>query len=83
MGVPTQEPLDAPFLNGLFFSGFSKGKRPIRTKSGKRPIEVEIKVVGGSQDRVVSTRLVLADGPWTPKPGTRAQKTERRYQKLE
>ena len=51
---------------------------------------------GGSQDRVVSTRVVLVDVPWTPKTGTRVQKhgmtvpktgtrlqkTERRYQKL-
>ena len=36
----TQEPLNAPFLNGLLSSGFSRGKRPLRTKSVKRPIKV-------------------------------------------
>ena len=36
----SQEPLNAPFLNGLFSSGFSEVKRPLRTKSVKRPIKV-------------------------------------------
>ena len=36
-----QEPLNAPFLNGLFSSGFSRRKTaPYRTKSVKRPIKV-------------------------------------------
>ena len=35
---------------------------------------------GGSQ-KVVSKRVVLADVPWTPKTGTRVEKTERRYPK--
>ena len=38
--VTNQEPLDAPVLNGLFSRDFREGKRPIRTKSGKRPIKV-------------------------------------------
>ena len=39
-----QGPLNAPFLNGLFSSGFSKARRPLRAKSGnprhggKRPL---------------------------------------------
>ena len=38
--VWTQEPLNAPFLNGLFSSGFSRRKTaPYRTKSVKRPIK--------------------------------------------
>ena len=40
MAQVLQEHLNAPFLNGLFSSGFSRGKRPLRAKSGKRPIEV-------------------------------------------
>ena len=37
-----QEPLNAPFLNGLFSSGFSIGKTAwsLRKKTGKRPIKV-------------------------------------------
>ena len=35
-----QEPLNAPFLNGLFSRDLREGKRPLRTKSGKRPIKV-------------------------------------------
>ena len=37
-----QEPLNAPFLNhdGLFSTGFSRGKTPLRIKSGRRPIKV-------------------------------------------
>ena len=35
-----QEPLNAPFLNGLFSSGFQEAKRHLKTKSGKRPIKV-------------------------------------------
>ena len=34
-----QEPLNAPFLNGLFSKGFQEGKGPLRY-SGKRPIKV-------------------------------------------
>ena len=38
-GIP-QEPLNAPFLNGLFPEDFQEAKRPLRTKSAKRPIKV-------------------------------------------
>ena len=39
--IKAQEPVNAPFLNGLSSNGFSRGvKRPLRTKSAKRPIEV-------------------------------------------
>ena len=36
-----QEPLNAPFLNGLFSSGFSRGKtaKGLGAKSGKRPMK--------------------------------------------
>ena len=37
----------------------------------------------GVRKRVVSKRVVLVDVPWTPKTGTRAQKTERLHGKPE
>ena len=36
----SQEPLNAPFLKGLFSKGFSRGKRPTKA-FGKQPILLE------------------------------------------
>ena len=35
--VTNQEPLNAPFLNGLFSSGFSRGKTPPQDDIGETP----------------------------------------------
>ena len=35
-----QAPLEVPFLNGLFSTGFQEGERPNKANSGKRPIKV-------------------------------------------
>ena len=42
-----------------------------------------LQIVGGSQDRVVSKRVVLADVPWTHKTRMRAQNNKWQYEKRE
>ena len=53
-----QEPLNAPFLNGLFPVDFQEVRRPLRTKSGKRPIKVRKRPIQEGKRPIKATVLV-------------------------
>ena len=50
--------LNAPYLNGLFSSGFQEVKRPLRTKLRKRPMEVGKRPIKGGERPITAMVLV-------------------------
>ena len=72
-----QEPPNAPSLHGLFFSyGFQEVKRPLRTKSVKRPIKVGKRPINDGKRPIkamvlvgISVGCLMGCFPRTPRHG--------------